>query len=404
MSTKAPTLFEDQRLSLADSLRMTAESLCTYGARHPVWVAAWSGGKDSTTCLTTAVHLVETGEVPKPERLIVLNADTRMELPPLYAATREIEGALATRDWIEVRTVTAQMDHRYFVQMLGRGLPPPATGFRWCTGQIKVSPMEDELRRIHRETGKVLLLIGIRMGESAVRDARIVTSCARNGAECGHGWYQQDLPDALCDKLSPILHWRVCHVWDWLMGFAEGHGFPTTAVAEAYGLGEDGSEQERNARTGCVCCPVASADVALEAVLRTPQWAYLAPLKELRALYEELTRPRNRLRMPGGERNADGSLVANQCRKGPLTMEARRMGLSRVLGIQERCNAEARTHGRPLVDLLNPEEVLRIQELTAANTWPQRWTGDEPVADLPYEAVYADGTRQMLLEGMELAG
>src|SRR3546814_4259189 len=65
--------------------------------------------------------------------------------------------------------------------------------------------------------GDVLMITGVRQGESAVRDRRIEMSCSRDGAECGQGWYQQVLPQAAGIRgriatLAPILHWRVCNV------------------------------------------------------------------------------------------------------------------------------------------------------------------------------------------------
>ena len=42
--------------------------------------------------------------------------------------------------------------------------------------------------------------------------------------------------------------------------------------------------EEINARTGCVGCNLASRDVALDRVLRRPEWSYLQPLKRLHLL------------------------------------------------------------------------------------------------------------------------
>jgi len=79
---------------------------------------------------------------------------------------------------------------------------------------------------------------------------------------------------------------------------------------------------------------------------------------------------------------------------GPLTFEARLMGLERVLGIQAECNAVARSTGRPEIDLINPEEEARIRELIALETWPQGWDGDEPTADTVMDIVYQNGAVQ----------
>jgi DNA sulfur modification protein DndC len=402
MTTNAG-LFESQRLRMDDAIALTIDSLRTHGERHRHWSIAWSGGKDSTALLTLTVHLIRSGEVPAPETLTVLYADTRMELTPLVIAAASIRNQLQTLHLpgvgLDVRTVMAPLDKRFFVYMLGRGVPPPNNNtFRWCTRQIKVEPMAAELARLFPQRGeKLLMLTGVRQGESAIRDGRIAMSCGRDGAECGQGWYQESLPDALCDTLAPMLHWRVCHVWDWLRIFApsaEYGSWATGIIADAYGGDE---AEEINARTGCIGCPLASRDTALDAVLARPEWSYLAPLKHLRPLYRELRLPHNRLRKSGGERRGDGSLVANQCRMGPLTIEAREMALSEVLSIQFSCNLLAAVTDRPAIDILNTEESARIRELIALRTWPQKWSGDEPRADELFEDVLPDGSIQRVL-------
>ena len=97
------------------------------------------------------------------------------------------------------------------------------------------------------------------------------------------------------------------------------------------------------------------------------------------------------------ERNQGGELAANQGRMGPLTMDARRYGLSVVLGIQDEINASAVLHDRPQISLINDEEHGRILELIAANTWPQKWSGDEATGDVPFVEMYRDGSTQPLL-------
>jgi DNA sulfur modification protein DndC len=241
---------------------------------------------------------------------------------------------------------------------------------------------------------KLLMLTGVRIGESAARDQRIALSCSRDGAECGQGWFQEATSDAVADTLAPLLHWRVCHVWDWLSFDAPRFGFPTAGIAEVYGGDE---AEELNARTGCIQCPLASRDTALDALLHKPQWAHLAPLKRLRPLYEELRKPFRRLRKAGGEKRQDGKLAKNQQRLGPLTFDARRWALSEVLAIQAEVNAGAAEVGQPPVELINPEEHARIEALIAAETWPQGWDGTEQHGDVLLPQVMANGALQALL-------
>jgi len=395
-------LFDGERSSLADAIAATAESLRAHGADYDHWAVAYSGGKDSTALVTVVCHLVASGQVPRPKSLSSLYCDTRMELPPLRISADAILHGVRKQGH-EGRVVLPPMDDRFMVYVLGRGVPPPSNTFRWCTGQLKVEPMVEELRGLRdRAGGKLLMLTGVRLGESAARDARISLSCSRDGAECGQGWFQESTPEAVADTLAPLLHWRVCHVWEWLTRHAPSYGFPTAGViADVYG-GQNDMESllVSGARTGCVGCNLASRDTALDRVLALKQWAYLGPLKGLRPLYAELKKPHRRLKKNGDEKRKDGSPAANQGRLGPLTFEARRWGLSRVEAIQDEINAEARRLGRPEYHLVDDAERARILELIEARTWPQRWTGDEPVGgSLPYE-VQRDGSIQHLIGGL----
>jgi DNA sulfur modification protein DndC len=391
MKLRQPSLFDDQRMGFSDAQAMSVQALLAFAQSHRHWAIAYSGGKDSSATVSFIVWLITTGQIPAPLSLTVLYADTRMELPPLQAAALAMLAELRKRG-IDARVVYPAMDDRFFVYMFGRGVPPPSNTFRWCTPQLKVEPMLAALKELRDRVGEKLLMItGVRLGESAARDSRIALSCGRNGAECGQGWFQEATPDAIADTLAPMLHWRVCFVWDWLKVFAPAEGFPTQMVADSYGGDE---AEEVNARTGCVGCNLASRDVALETILKLERWEYLRPLTELRGVYAELKKPNMRLRK-WDERKADGTMVSNPGRMGPLTMDARRWGLSAILDIQARCNGAA--NGRPIIDLINIEEKARILELIAANTWPQRWTGEEMRADTPTDDIRRDGSIQKVM-------
>lgn len=394
-----------QRLQMTESIELTIQSLQAYLPDHPDVGIAWSGGKDSSATLTMFLWLLEAGKIPRPRSVTVFYADTRQELPPLAIAAEQIMDELRERG-VRVEIVRAPMDKRFMVYILGRGVPPPNNNtLRWCTRQIKIDPMQAALEaRLSEFEGNILMITGVRQGESAIRDARIEMSCGKDGAECGQGWYQQVLPNAKglrgrLATLAPLLHWRVCHVWEWLKHWAPQEEFgdwSTAMIADAYGGDE---AEEINARTGCAGCPLAQEDKALDSILKLPHWQYLEPLKGLRPLWRELREPQHRLKKAGAERLKDGSIAKNPQRMGPLTFEARLMGLDRILGIQAEINAAARAQGRPEISLLDAEEEARIRELIAAETWPEGWGGDEPTADTVMETVYQNGAVQPLLFG-----
>lgn len=233
---------------------------------------------------------------------------------------------------------------------------------------------------------KFLMLTGVRMGESAVRDRRIAMSCSKDSGECGQGWFQVSPPACVADTLAPLLHWRLCHVYNWLYDDGSlGHGYDVRGVADVYGLDE--------VRTGCVGCPLASRDTALERLLRNEKWQYLNALLELRSLWRELKCSRWRKRKAEPEMRKDGKWGTNPQRKGPLTMEGRAYGLERVLDIQARAN----------FDLLNDDELSRIHEMWGLDMWPQKWSADDVNADelLPAICLTTDGrivTQSLLFE------
>jgi len=390
------SLFESERLTMQDAIELTAQSLAAYGNEHRDWVIAYSGGKDSTTLATLVPYLIEQGHVAAPQSLTLLYADTGMELPPLTVAAHQTLQHLAARN-IDIIEVLPPLDNRFFVYMFGRGVPPPTNHARWCTRMLKADPMDHVIHALAHERGtSSLMLTGVRVGESAARDQRIALACSNDDGECGQGWFHnsRSIP-----TLAPILHWRACHISDWLQFYAPFEvGIDTTMLFEAYGIETDeASFQEMSTRTGCVGCNLVEKDTALEKIVALPQWNYLAPLLRLKALYGDLRKPKHRLRKAGIHRLKDGSMPAKPMRMGPLTMEARRMGMQTVLDIQAEVNAAAREQGRPEYVILRGAEVQRINELIDANTWPIGWDGTEPLATEQLPEVYSDGVIQPIL-------
>lgn len=370
-SNLQPSYFDQYRLQLQDAIDLSILSLSEYGRRYQHWALAYSGGKDSTAAVTFVSWAIQAGLVQAPESLTVLYADTRMELPPLQSSAYKLLGDLS-KTGIQTKIVLPPMDDRFYVYMFGRGVPPPKNRFRWCTPQLKVEPMQAALTQLRERAGqKLLMLTGVRLGESAARDQRIALSCSKDSGECGQGWFQTATPEAIADTLAPVVHWRLCHVYDWLY-FDDRHGYDVSGIAAVYG--------DDDIRTGCVGCNLVERDTAIERVIRKAEWAHLAPLLELKPLYRELQKPQWRKRKVEPEMRKDGTWVQNVQRLGPLTMEARAYGLDKVLDIQRRAQ----------VELINAEEESRIRELWALNTWPNRWSDEDIDGDVLVDSIIND--------------
>lgn len=369
-----------------DSVEQTLASLRAHGAQYDHWAVAFSGGKDSTTAATVTAYAIAEGLVPAPKTLLILMSNTRMELPPLFIQAQRVMAEMRQRG-IQTRVVEPPMAKRFYNYMLGRGVPPPKNRFRWCTVSLKVDPMMVVVRKLAAEYGeKFLVITGVRRGESDQRDQRIEAVCSKDDGECGLGMWLGPTETAPYATLAPLLHWRTCHIWDWLAFEEHRHGFSTHELAGIYGQAEQ--------RTGCIACPLASRDKVLETVIQTfPEWAYLAPLLELRELWDEMRKPQFRKRKRG-ERKRDGSYSKNPMRLGPLTMEARQFFFEEIMGIQKRAGFE----------LISSEDGRFIDKCWSDDVWPNGWSGDEEVGTVLMEQIYQDGITQRVfgaLAGVE---
>lgn len=393
-----------RELDLPTCLEMTVDELQRLRAKHNHWAVAWSVGKDSTTLATIAAHAIEANLIERPKSLKLIRSDTRQELAPLNHAAEQLEGEFRERGW-DVVTVEPEQDKGLWVNILGRGVVPPnSITARWCTRQLKQDPMAEYVRAWMENIGeRPLMLIGLRTGESATRDRSMAVACSRHGGECGQGRFYFDLPDELTARAAPIVHWKTCKIWAWLKHYAPDHKYgewPTELIADAYGgQGETEQDSDKKAvRTGCVGCPLVEEDSALMAVIALPQWAYLAPLRDLSVVFRELREMKHRKRKQGYEATAGGGFeVTERQRAGAIRLESRAYFLDRVLAIQSEVNTAAERLDRPKQWVIPADDERRIRELIAVGTWPRGWDGTEPDADEPMHQVRKDGSIQLNL-------
>jgi DNA sulfur modification protein DndC len=111
------------------------------------WLVGFSGGKDSTmlaSLVFDAVLAVPAENREKP--VAVLCTDTRVEIP---AIVEMVESALArmrkfsqqNRLNIEVNLLKPPPEQSFWVNIIGRGYPPPNRTFRWRTQRMKIDPV-----------------------------------------------------------------------------------------------------------------------------------------------------------------------------------------------------------------------------------------------------------------------
>jgi DNA sulfur modification protein DndC len=359
--------------SIQESITQSLAALREASADFTHWVVPFSGGKDSGVVVSFILWAINRGYVNRPARLIVLRSDTTYELLDLQNNAEAIMSEVRQRGF-EAITVGPEPKDRFYVNILGRGVPPPHPAFkgRWCTRVLKVQPMKAIIDRVAAEIGcKFLLMSGVRLGESKQRDGKLndskrlaAVACSKDSGECGAGgiWMDERM-SANYTAIPLIVNWRECSVYDFLQGWFEfegkrGHGLEnlTKPVAWMYGQHEDGLI-ERSVRFGCFGCPVVKEDrMTAQAAKKNPG---LSPILELHGVWEEMRKPQYRLWKPN-PKNSKGKM-------GPLTIPARKKFLKAILDIQR----------RSCVTLITDADLEQIHRHHTERTFPRGWTGRE---------------------------
>lgn len=324
------------------------------------WICSYSGGKDSTALVTWIEWLRRSGQVAVAEPRLVLS-DTGVEYPFLAETSNSLMRLLEAWGW-NCSVVRPPVERKLYPSIFGRGVPPVHPGFRkkmrWCTNATKVRPMQDFGRTLGTD---IVMLTGVRWGESRTRDEKLAVSCAAGG-ECG-------LPAPGEGRYAPVITWSTCQVIDWLQGMVVSDVAKlirdlhkvTQELVKVYGVrvsvGHFGLTPPKVSalRFGCIGCPAVSRDKVLEDKVRhNPTW------KALRGIYriwDQLYKPANRVR---GIRK--GRPVF-----GPVRMEARQRLFAELLKIQ---NASG-------VMLVTKEDVAFIKQCWADKVYPRGWSEED---------------------------
>lgn len=331
------------------------------------WCCSYSGGKDSTSLVTWIEWLRRSGWITV-DRPQLVRSDTGVEDPVLVATAEKMTDVLARSGW-ECVTVRPEVHERLYPQILGRGLPPIHPGIshmRWCTRSTKIDPMN----RLRKWMASGLVLTGLRLGESAMRDGKLKRKGCSAGGECG-------IPDPTEKTYSPILNWTTCQVIDWLRGLVDsrvgdvmGDVFQVTQeLVEVYGVvirqtGFEWSEPEiQTGRFGCIGCPAIGAEAhAPKSVIRRNGAG--SPLSELYDVWYEARRPENRL--VNMKRGRSG-------KPGPIRMAARKRLFARVMDIQRRSG----------VTLITPKDEEFIRQCWADKVYPRGWSEVDELTEAP---------------------
>ena len=180
------------------------------------WLVGFSGGKDSTmlaSLIFDAVLSVPAAQRKKP--VSVLCTDTRVEIP---AIAEMVEGTLARMQKfsqqndlnVEVNLLRPPPEQSFWVNVIGRGYPPPNRTFRWCTQRLKIDPVTVFVNQRLGHWGEAILHLGARRAESSTRAQTMAGREARNGLH-----RHPDLPRVWVS--NPIEFLTTEEVWAYLL-------------------------------------------------------------------------------------------------------------------------------------------------------------------------------------------
>lgn len=331
--------------------------------QHP-WIIGFSGGKDSTL-VTHLVFDVLMSLAPheRTREVHIVSNDTLVESPlvitHIAAVQSEIDhAASAWRMPIRVVTTRPDADATFWVNMVGRGYPPPNRSFRWCTDRMKIQPTSRYIREQAAAAGEVILLLGVRRSESSTRGATVARY--DNGERLNR---HNDLLN--CMVFRPIVELSTDEVWEFLAFNPPPWGGTHGALIKLYMdagaaecptvLSQDDAPAcgTSSSRFGCWTCTVVEKDKSLMGFVEAG-YGEFTPLVEFRdwlaSIRDDPQRRMARRRNGRLTVTNDGVFIP-----GPFTLETRQEILDRVLDLERQMKCK----------LIEEGEVTRIREIWA---------------------------------------
>lgn len=276
-----------QCFSLADIYKEIRQVYLDYP--HP-WVVGYSGGKDSTAALQLVWYALAGLPVEQRQKPVyVISSDTLVETPVIVNHVDETlrligERARECKMPFEAEKLTPTLDDTFWVNLIGRGYPAPNFLFRWCTKRLKINASNRFILERVSKHGEVILVLGMRAGESAVRDQVINKYHLMEHVLSRHG----QLPGAWV--YMPIEHFSVDDVWNYLLQVPSPWGSDNRRLRALYQSANDGecpmvvddtTPPCGNSRFGCWVCTVVERDSSMEAMIDSGE-EWMIPLLDFR--------------------------------------------------------------------------------------------------------------------------
>lgn len=324
------------------------EMMVVYQHDRRPWLIGYSGGKDSTLLVALAYEAIS--RLPKEARtkkVYIITSDTLVENPIvkryMHTSSNQInESSKRDRLNIDAHVIYPEPEQTFWSRVIGLGYPTPEPpGFRWCTERLKIAPMNRFVDDRIKESGEIIILLGVRKAESATRN-RTITAREIEGKLLN---MHSDIKNAYV--YNPITEIHNELVWEFLLK-EDGISPWGSDLKYLFSLyqGEDLGEEQSvigevdkdkipvtgNSRFGCWCCTIVKEDKSLLNFIKKGS-TELIPLRDFRnwlVSIRQNPKYRDTKRRDGSVYyKADGTFGF-----GPFTMWGRQQILRRLLELQ----------------------------------------------------------------------
>ena len=334
------------------------------------WVIGYSGGKDSTTALQLIWYAL--AELPPEQRkypVHVISSDTLVETPVIVSyitGTLDRIEATAREQKMPFQTdiVRPKINDTFWVNLIGRGYPAPAPRFRWCTDRMKIRPANQFVLEKVAKYGEVIMVLGVRKGESTTRDQVLSLHRIKDSLLSRH----TTLSNA--SVYTPVVDFTMEDVWMYLLSNPSPWGGDnrqlvtlyrnTSAQGECPLVVDEMTPSCGNSRFGCWTCTVVTKDKAMEGLIDNGE-DWMLPLLEFRDFLAETQDPKKKPKTrEHRRRNGQVTILNNKLVHGPYTLEFCKELLKKLLTTQQQVREEGTA---PDIKLITEDELEEIRKI-----------------------------------------
>lgn len=266
------------------------------------WIVGYSGGKDSTAALQLIwTSILKLQEEKRSKTIYIITSDTLVENPiVLKKIYKSVENMRKTAKEnglpFEVEVVKPEISQSFWVNLIGRGYAAPTRSFRWCTDRLKIRPTSKFIEEKIAYHGEVIIILGVRKGESATRDQVLSLRKTKRMNLYSHATFTGAY------VYAPIRDFSLEDVWGYLLQQKSPWGDDNNQLLSMYRNAQDGecplvvdksTPSCGTTRFGCWVCTLVSSDKSMENLIDSGE-DWMDELLQIRDFLHETTDPDNK--------------------------------------------------------------------------------------------------------------